>query len=56
MLDGKIPPDLPTEMKLALVAVIEDQLNQAYENLLHAVGYNVPKSPPESSADSAEAA
>lgn len=56
MLDGKIPPDLPTEMKLTIVAVVEDQLDQAYENLLHAVGYNVPESPPESSAGAAEAA
>jgi hypothetical protein len=43
MLDGKIPADLPTEIKMTLVAVIEDQLNPAFENLLHAVGYNAPK-------------
>lgn len=43
MLDGEIPADVPTEMKITIVAVIEDQLNLALENLLHAVGYNVPK-------------
>jgi hypothetical protein len=46
MLDGKIPADLPTEIKMTLVAVIEDQLNPAFENLLHAVGYNAPKPTP----------
>lgn len=39
MIDGDIPTDVPTEMKLTLMAVVEDQLNLAYENLLHAAGY-----------------
>ena len=47
MFDGELPADLPTEMKITLAAVIEDQLNLAYENLLHAVGYNAPQPPPE---------
>lgn len=43
MLDGEIPADMATEMKLTLVAVIEDQLNLAYDNLLHAVRYSAPE-------------
>jgi hypothetical protein len=43
MLDGEIPSDVPTEMRTTINAIIEDQLDLALENLLHAVGYNAPK-------------
>jgi hypothetical protein len=39
MLDGDIPADVPAEMKVTIMAVVEDQLNLAYDNLLHAVRY-----------------
>lgn len=55
MLDGRIPADVPTEMKTTIMAVVEDQLSLAYENLLHAVRYNAPEAQPET-ADAAEAA
>ncbi|MES1245060.1 MAG: hypothetical protein ABUT39_25875 [Acidobacteriota bacterium] len=37
MLDGRIPADLPAEIKLSLVAVIDGQLDLAYHNLLRAI-------------------
>ncbi|MES1245420.1 MAG: hypothetical protein ABUT39_27700 [Acidobacteriota bacterium] len=37
MLEGRIPADLPVEIRLSLVAVIDDQLDLAYHNLLRAV-------------------
>ncbi|HEX3127337.1 MAG TPA: hypothetical protein VH394_08410 [Thermoanaerobaculia bacterium] len=42
MLAGEIPADLPAEMKMTLVAVIDDQLGTAYENLLQAVRCRAP--------------
>jgi hypothetical protein len=51
MFDGKIPADVPTEMKITLAAVIEDQLDLAYENLLYAVGYSAPEPAPENQGE-----
>jgi hypothetical protein len=34
MLEGRVPLDEPTEMRLTLNAVVEDQLDQALGNLL----------------------
>jgi hypothetical protein len=45
MLDGEIPSDVPTEMRTTVGAIIEDQLNLALENLLHAIGYIAPPAP-----------
>lgn len=39
MLEGRIPADVPTEMRTTINAVVEDQLNLALDNLLHAAGY-----------------
>jgi hypothetical protein len=43
MLEGAIPTDVPTEIRITLVAVVEDQLDLALENLLHAVRYRGPE-------------
>lgn len=39
MFEGEMRPDLLTEIQITIGAVIDDQLNDAYENLVHAVGY-----------------
>jgi hypothetical protein len=38
MLEGRAPLDEPTEMRITLNAVVEDQLDEALGNLLHAAG------------------
>jgi hypothetical protein len=43
MLDGKIPTDLSAEMRFTITAIVEDQLDLAVENLLHAAGYEPPE-------------
>lgn len=43
MLEGEIPADVPTEMRTTITAVVEDQLNLALDNLLHAAGYRPPE-------------
>jgi hypothetical protein len=43
MLDGDIPADVPTEMRTTINAIIEDQLDLAFENLMHAAGYHPPE-------------
>lgn len=43
MLEGEIPADVPTEMRTTITAVVEDQLNLALDNLLHAAGYRTPE-------------
>lgn len=43
MFEGDMPPDMSTEMKITIGAVVEEQLADAYENLLHAVGYDTPE-------------
>lgn len=43
MFEGEKPPDLLTEVKITLAAVIEDQLNDAYQNLVFAMGYDTPE-------------
>jgi hypothetical protein len=43
MFEGEMPPDLPTEVKITLAAVIEDQLNDAYQNLVFAMGFGTPE-------------
>lgn len=43
MFDGEMPPDMSTEMKITIGAVVENQLTDAYENLLYAVGYETPE-------------
>lgn len=43
MFEGEMRPDLATEMKITIGAVIDDQLNDAYENLLFAAGYEEPE-------------
>jgi hypothetical protein len=45
MLEGKAPLDEPTEMRITLNAVVEDQLDQALGNLLHAAGSRPPWAP-----------
>jgi hypothetical protein len=42
MLEGEIPADVPTEMRTTINAVVEDQLDFALDNLLHAAGYKAP--------------
>jgi hypothetical protein len=43
MLDGEIEMDEPTEMRVTISAVLEDQLGLAVENLLHAALYQRPR-------------
>jgi hypothetical protein len=43
MFEGEIPPDTPTEMRIVLSAVVEDQLDLALDNLLHAAEYSPPE-------------
>jgi hypothetical protein len=43
MFEGEMPPDLLTEIKITIGAVIEDQLNDAYQNLVFAMGYDTPE-------------
>lgn len=42
MLDGKMEPDEPTEIRTTISAVLVDQLQPAVENLLHAMMYRAP--------------
>jgi hypothetical protein len=42
MLEGRIPADVPTEMRTTINAVVEDQLDLAFDNLLHAADYMPP--------------
>jgi hypothetical protein len=42
MLDGEIPADVPTEMRITINAIIGDQLKLALDNLLHAARYSAP--------------
>lgn len=50
MLDGEIPADEPTEMRITINAVLVDQLDLAIDNLLHAAGYRHPEPSSEQSA------
>lgn len=38
MFEGEIPPDEPTDMRITLNAVVEDQLDLALDNLLRVAG------------------
>lgn len=42
MLDGKMEPDEPTEIRTTISAVLVDQLRPAVDNLLHAMLYRAP--------------
>lgn len=42
MLDGEIPADAPMEVRTTIGAVLEDQLELAIANLLHAAEYKIP--------------
>lgn len=42
MIEGRIPPDSPTEMRTTINAVVEDQMDLAISNLLRAAGYQPP--------------
>ncbi|HEX3129368.1 MAG TPA: hypothetical protein VH394_18680 [Thermoanaerobaculia bacterium] len=43
MIEGEVPPDVSTEMRITLNAVVVDQLDMALSNLLHAAEYNPPE-------------
>lgn len=43
MFEGEMQPDLLTEIKITIGTVIDDQLSDAYENLVFVVGYDAPE-------------
>lgn len=43
MFEGEMQPDLLTEIKITIGTVIDDQLSDAYENLVFVVGYDASK-------------